>query len=173
MEQDIVNSSERLGCRDHLSIWFFEFAVACCFITPLVYARFSSSTGYTYTFVVGRHEWSHGTVAAVFSPIGLLVMFVSWSLNRLRKRREFTICAGVLVGHCGLVYGLPLLPEGVSELPDLFYIVLAGVLCISLILTAYVDQRKRGSGLGFVLGLFFSPASMIAIGITVYFAMAS
>ena len=171
MEQNAPIPSERLGFRDHLSVWLFEFAVACCFITPLVYARFSSSTGYTYTFVMGRHVWSHGTVAAVFSPVGLVVLLVSWSLNRLRKRREFAICAGVLTGHCGLMYGLPMLPEGALELPELFYIVLAGVLCISLILTAYVDQRRRGSGLGFVLGLFFSPGLMMTVGLTVTFFM--
>lgn len=77
------------------------------------------------------------------------------------------MCAGVLVCHCGLMYGLPMLPESAMEYPDLFYIVLAGVLCITLILTAYFDQRTRGATLGFVLGLFFSPALMLVSALTI------
>ena len=145
----------------------FEFAVACCVITPLVLARFSSASGYTYTFPFGRRELSPETVAGAFSPLGLAVLLIAWALNRSRKRRELAMCAGVLLGHCGLMYGLPLLPPSATELPILFYLVLTGALCITLILTAYVDQRKRGPRLGFVLGLFFSPAIFIVNGLVV------
>jgi len=157
--------------RDHMATWLFEFAVACCFITPLVLFRFDRVTGYTYTFVFGRTELSHTTVAAAFAPIGLMTVLLSWVLNHSRKRREYAICTGVLTGHAALMYGLPMLPEGASELPDLFYICLAIVVSVSLVLIAAVDRRKQGSPLGFVLGLYFSPALMVLAVFAVHFAL--
>ncbi|MFU8829035.1 MAG: hypothetical protein ACNA8P_06310 [Phycisphaerales bacterium] len=44
------------------------------------------------------------------------------------------------------------------------------VLSISLIIIAAIDRRKRGSPLGFVLGLYFSPALMIVIALSIQFA---